>query len=105
MAVKPISPTEVTAQKRTSIPDFVIECWNNAIAKKWTGNGCVVTIKQDDIENEIAAKLPPGVKRSDIYSNGWLDIEPIYRARGWKVIFDKPGYCESYDAYFQFSKK
>ena len=24
---------------------------------------------------------------------------------GWKVIYDKPGYNEFYDAFYQFSKK
>lgn len=32
----------------------------------------------------------------------WLDIEDHYRKAGWKVTYDKPAYCENYDAYFKF---
>ena len=104
MSVKPITPAEVTAQKRKAIPDEVIECWNAAIAKKWTGNSSTVTITQDDIVKDIMAAMPH-VKRKEVFDNGWMDIEPIYRAHGWKVNYDKPGYNEFYDAFYQFSKK
>jgi hypothetical protein len=32
-----------------------------------------------------------------------LDIEPIYREAGWIVEYDKPAYCENYDANFTFT--
>ena len=40
-----------------------------------------------------------------IFSNHWLDVEDIYRKQGWKVVYDSPGYDESYDAYYEFRKK
>lgn len=108
MAIKPISPDEAILEKKKNIPDIVIECWNAAIAKKWTSNRSTVTIKQDDIVKDIMVAIKetmPDIKRSDIFDNGWMDIEPIYRAHGWKVSYDKPGYNEFYDAFYQFSKK
>ena len=35
----------------------------------------------------------------------WFDFEDIYRGQGWKVKFDKSGYCESYDDSFEFTIK
>lgn len=31
-----------------------------------------------------------------------LDVEDVYRAAGWEVTYDKPGYNETYDATFTF---
>ena len=33
-----------------------------------------------------------------------MDIESIYRADGWGVYYDKPGYNETYTATFEFTK-
>lgn len=52
----------------------------------------------------ILAKLPD-VTREQIYENRWLDIEDSYRAVGWHVEYDKPGYCESYEATFTFKRR
>ena len=45
------------------------------------------------------------LKRADVFSNHWLDVEDIYREQGWNVEYDKPTYNETYDAYFVFSVK
>ena len=102
MSIKPISPDEVTIQKVKDIPDEVIECWNKAIAKKWKGHG-IITIQQKSIVTELA--LTMNVDRHQIFENGWLDIERLYRENGWNVEYDGPGYNESYSAFFTFSKK
>lgn len=102
MSVKPISPDEVVVQKKKDLSDVVIECWNKAIAKNWNGRG-PITIRQDLIV--IALAEAAGVNRGKVFENGWLEIESLYRENGWKVEYDKPGYNESYEAYFTFSKK
>ncbi len=33
----------------------------------------------------------------------WLNVEELYRAQGWTVTYDKPGYNESYPATFTFA--
>ena len=100
-AVKPITPNEIAEKKTEQIPDGVIDAFNELIAQNYRNGSS--TVKQKDAVSRIKAKLNLE-KDNDIYSNNWLDVEPIYRAAGWKVKYDKPAYCESYDAYFVFSR-
>jgi len=46
-----------------------------------------------------------GLTRQGMYDKGWMDVEDAYRKAGWDVDFDKPGYNETYEANFTFSKK
>lgn len=99
--VKPITPKEVTTKRRESIPDAVFEVFNDLIVKHWSGSSA--TIKQGEAAKLIAKKLKCSEEK--LYENHWMDVEPIYRKAGWSVKYDKPGYNESYEAYFVFSKK
>lgn len=101
MGVLPISPNEVVEAKKNRLPDFVIEAFNQLIAKNWTGRSSRVLVR--DAVSEIC-RLNPSDGDFDPYKEGWLDVEPIYRGMGWTVEFDKPGYNESYEAYYLFSK-
>ena len=102
MPIKPISPDEVVIQKIKDIPDEVIDCWNKAIAENWRGTSYAI-IYQNAIVDKLASVM--NVEHGLIFKNGWLDIENIYGENGWKVEYDKPGYNESYEAFFKFSKK
>lgn len=51
-------------------------------------------------ENEDHAAI-----KKRIFDENWLDIELIYEQFGWKVKYDKPGWDEDYDPFFEFSKK
>lgn len=95
---KPISPKEVVH----IIPDFVFDAVNALIRKKW--NGKSATIRQNEIMDIISSDDidDPRPRRKTIYDNNWLDIEEHYRKAGWKVTYDKPGYNESYEAFFRF---
>jgi len=101
MNAKPISPDNIVELKLNTIPDVVIESFNVMIPRKW--NGYSSTITQDEIIDEIQKKS--NYSRSEIFKNKWLDVEDIYRAEGWVVIYDKPGYNETYPATFEFKKK
>lgn len=105
--IKPIAPNEVTETKIDIIfPDFVIEAFNYMIAQNFR-NGSA-TVAQDDVITKIfecGRKAGERVTRNQIFDKCWLDVEDIYRAAGWKVKYDKPAYCESYSAYFEFTKK
>jgi hypothetical protein len=59
------------------------------------GQGHAVRVLTDRLE----------VTRDDVYDKGWLNIEPVYAEFGWVVEYDKPGYNESYDATFEFTKQ
>lgn len=45
------------------------------------------------------------IKSNIVYGKQYLDVEDIYRKEGWKVVYDKPAYCETYEPTFTFSKK
>jgi hypothetical protein len=98
--VQAIRPEDVVSQKRDSIPNEVIECFNELIVENY--NGAYATVYQEDVVKRIVAK---GIGREKIFKNSWLDVEEIFEAEGWRVEYDKPGYCESYEAHFKFEAK
>jgi hypothetical protein len=106
---KPITPQEVVSKKCDSLPDVVLTAFNEQIAESW--NGYDSTFLQNDIIDTIIKKLKvqqPNLStpqcRQLIFDKGYLDVESIYKAVGWKVEYDKPGYNESYEPSFKFTK-
>jgi hypothetical protein len=102
MSIKPIGPHDLLQ----NFPDEVILAFNNLLAKRM--NSYSITILQKDAVKEIIKCFKDNGKTitsDQIFKKHWLDVEPNYRAQGWKVTFDKPGYCESYEASWTFSKK
>jgi hypothetical protein len=100
----PIKPSDIVKAKQAVIPEEVYEAFNDQIAEKWSRNEAKVL--QDDVVDAILAKFKAAGKpilRNAIFDRGWLDVEEVYRKAGWRVVFDKPGYNESYAAYFVFS--
>jgi hypothetical protein len=101
MAVtKAIRPSEVAKAKRNSMPAAVIESFNELIVENFCNGSATVT--QPDVVKRMIEK---GLTSSDIFKNGWLDVEGIFEAGGWEVNYDKPGYNESYEANFTFSAR
>lgn len=100
--MKPITPEEARKGFEESTPDFVFEAVNNCINKNFF-NKKSFTIKQNEIIEEILKLAPEPMTRQEIFNNHWLDFEPHYRKAGWYVVYDKPSYCDSYEAYFKFS--
>jgi hypothetical protein len=98
--VRPIKPQDVTKEKKRAFPDAVLSAFNELIAQKYSGNSA--TIKQSDV---VALMIEKGLDRGEIYDKGWLDVEEIYGSVGWSVVYDKPGYNESYPATFTFKPK
>jgi hypothetical protein len=92
---KPISPSEVVDRQEELLPDHVIETWNRMIVAAW--NGRSATITQKTAVKELGGSGGDGTP--------WLNIEDIYRKAGWVVVYDKPGYCETYEASFTFTKE
>jgi hypothetical protein len=100
--VKAISPNEIMENLDEIIPDFVIESVNSLLKKKFRGSA--ITIKQDELIKEIKGRNP-SVNREELFNNKWLDFESLFEESGWSVKYDKPGYRENYDAYFEFTPK
>ena len=98
--VAPIKPKDVVSVKAKSFPPEVIEVFNELIAKNYSNGSSTVLHK-----HVVDALVKKGLKKDDIYDNHWLDVEEIFEKNGWDVFYDKPGYCESYDASFKFSVK
>lgn len=101
----PITPDEVVAHKAAVvIPEKVFDAFNELIAQHW--NGRDATFKKNDVVDLILAKYAESesVTMNSIYGNNWLDVEPIYREAGWDVVYDRPGYNESYDAKYIFKR-
>ncbi len=106
--MKPISPDEVAQKKKESLPEEVIEATNELIAETWDGHQSI--FRQDTLINRIINKWRGSYEniseiRQELFSKHHLDIEDIYRAEGWSVEYDKPGYSESYEANFTFKKQ
>ncbi len=97
--VGPIRPEEVQGAKLRIIPSKVFECFNSLIVQN--ENGGASKVLQKDV---IECIVDEDVSREDVFAKGWLNIEGAYRKAGWSVKYDKPGYNESYDAFFVFSR-
>lgn len=101
--VKPISPDEVMSNLENIIPNSIILAVNQLLIEKYRGNG-EVSIKQKDII-ERAISIDETLTSNIIFEKKYMDFEDLYRKSGWSVLYDKPSYRESYDAYFTFNKK
>lgn len=106
--VKPITPKEISQQRaEREFPPYVIEAFNNLIAKK-IGDGTYAIVSQSAVVEEIikCAMANHGIDlpRQTIFDDHLLDIEDNYRARGWEVVFDKGAYYEP-DSFFHFRWK
>jgi hypothetical protein len=95
----PIKPSDVTKIKKKVFPDEVFQAFNELIVQNFSGGSS--TVKQDDV---VAVMVKKGLKLEAIFDNHWLDVEEIYREAGWKVVYDKPAYCESYAETFTFKQ-
>src|SRR3989344_6113512 len=96
--VRPIKASEIERHKQADIPVAVFEVFNELIAKDFS-NGSARVVQKD----VLVLLNKKGLNSGDIFENHWLDVEGAYRAAGWRVEYDKPGYSEPYDAYFVFS--
>lgn len=97
----PIKPKEVQSRKNAKIPNEVFQVINEMIEGDWDGNSA--TVLQDEAAKKIAKKLK--ITTDQVFDRHYMDIEGAYRKAGWKVEYDKPGYCEDYEAFFRFTKK
>jgi len=96
----PITPDEAAAHKAAVLPEGVIEEFNDLIALAFDGR--TATVMQDDVAEAVAGRL--GISVNEVFDRHLLDVEPVYRAAGWEVQYDKPGFNESYRPYFKFSR-
>lgn len=95
--VEAISPKQIGVAKAKLFPDAVFEAFNELIAENYTNGRAVVN--QDAVVARIKQKLSDSVVA---FKHDYLNVEEVYREKGWKVSYDKPAYNENYDATFTF---
>tara|TARA_R110001599_G_scaffold178969_1_gene371542 strand:- start:59 stop:370 length:312 start_codon:yes stop_codon:yes gene_type:complete len=96
-----ISPEEFQkiVKKKKVIPDFIFEIFNELITERCSEKSITIYLKDVVAKvNDVTQKEWPGKD----WPRWWLDVEDEYRESGWKVTYDRPAYCESYEAYFLF---
>jgi len=98
MPVEPISPAECRAAK-SSIPDLVFEEVNRLLVERAADPRRIVIFQKE----LLAACVRRGLVSETIFSSRWLDFEPYYRKKGWRVEYNSPGYNESFEASWVFS--
>ena len=99
--VNAITPKEIIDNLDEVILPVVIQAVNNLLKTKFRGKS--VTIKSKEIIAEI--KRLGGPSSKVLYDTNQMDFEPIFRVFGWEVSYDRPGYNESYDSYYEFTPK
>jgi hypothetical protein len=106
--VKPINVNEIDQLKKEyllrkahEIPKEIIKIFNDLILEDFAGGSAKVS--QPVVIERIVQVMK--IPRNDIFSNGWLDVEPVFKEAGWKVSYNKPAYNESYDASWIFKKE
>jgi hypothetical protein len=95
----PISPKQAKVAHESDIPDVVFDVFNTFLTS-YSGGRTSVVISQKAVVEALIAK---GLERDKIFAKRWLDIEPYYRKKGWAVVYDLPGYNETYDPSWEFS--
>lgn len=113
--IKPIKPDDVGVLAQDLIPDFVIQAVNELIVLNWTGNSAkilqkeILSLARKYQEKQFQEKREKNHIHGDYtlpkFDWHWLNIESLYESTGWKVKYDKPGYCEIYEPTFEFRKK
>lgn len=95
MRIAPITPEQ--ARQEHYIPDEIMQIVNDLLTERASQG--YAYIKQKEI---VSKAVDAGLDENDIFRQGWLQFKDRYIAAGWAVKYDRPGYNESYDAFFEF---
>ena len=102
---KPITPKQARNRHSVTIPNEVITAVNELLVENASESKTSIVIDQDEIISRatfLMAEHDKTVSRNDFFDKHWLDFESIFRKAGWKVEYTKPGYNESFPAYWTF---
>lgn len=106
-----ITPEEAEKARKSSIPDYVFQAFNELLAENFFNVGTI--IYQHEVLKRIISLYPSIIETEEdkeniinsLFINHWLDVEKFYEAAGWGVTFYKPAYYEDFDPYFKFIPK
>ena len=96
-----IKPDEIRQAAWKDLDKDVETAVDKLLVKHWDGYEAKFT--QEEVLQAVC--LAKNFSRERVYREKLLDFEEAYRAAGWSVFYDKPGYNESYEATFQFKKR
>lgn len=96
--VKPFTPQAAKDAQQNAVPEIVLSIVNHFLAQRAASN--LIFINQKEVVEQLEEA---GYTRSAIFAEHLLDFEAAYRANGWKVVYDKPAYNETYDPRWEFS--
>ncbi len=102
---EPITPKQARERHSVTIPNEVITAINDLLVENASESCTRIVITQDEIISRatfLMAEHDKTVSRNDFFDRRWLDFEPIFRKAGWKVEYTRPGYNESFTAYWTF---
>lgn len=107
--VKPFSPDDARAAKKTVLPKELLQAVNELLAERYVDHGAIhITLTELKLRcrklvgyDEYASIEDP----TKSWPKGVWDFEPVYRDAGWKVNYDSPGYNESYEGFYIFERK
>src|SRR3954470_22754707 len=97
--VKPIKPSEVVDKMEETIDSNLLQAINNLIVKNWTGSSAHFAVS--DVLNELNKLKEYDTLEIKSFS---ANFPPVYKKAGWKVDTDRPGYNESYETNWTFTK-
>lgn len=104
-----ITPEEAEKARKSSIPDYVFQAFNELLAENFYDVGTI--IYQHEVLKRIINIYPYIIEDdkdsivNSLFVNNWLDVEKFYERAGWKVTFYKPAYYEDFDPYYKFIPK
>ena len=104
-----ITPEEAEKARKSSIPDYVFQAFNELLAENFFNVGTIVY--QHEVLKRILSLYPSIIENdkdsivNSLSVNHWLDVEKFYERAGWEVTFHEPSYYEDFDPYYQFIPK
>ena len=104
-----ITPEEAEKARKSSIPDYVFQAFNELLAENFYDVGTI--IYQHEVLKRIISLYPSIIEDdkdsivNSLFVNNWLDVEKFYERAGWEVTFYKPTYYEDFDPYYKFIPK
>lgn len=99
--IKPVRPEDVFKQEEHTIHPSMIRAINLFLTR-FDGKQAIITVEElIDKFLEFESKWT----RDMIWKKKQLDFEGLYKDSGWDVIYDKPGYEETYKPFYLFKLK
>ena len=99
--IKPVRPEDVFKQEEHTIHPSMIRAINLFLTR-FDGNQTTITV-EELVEQFL--KFEPSWTRDMIWDKKQLGFEGLYKASGWDVVYEKPGYNENYTPFFVFKLK